>query len=73
MHPLQLSSFSDVTNFSKRGIVFLQGLGDMGTFWLLGKEKFPYKIDLERAGLRVATSTYWKNSNTQENNGNLLV
>ncbi len=60
--------------FSEAEIVFLQGLGDIGTFWLLGKDKFPYNIDLEKAELQVVGSTYWKTDNTHHQlKGNVLV
>lgn len=52
-----------------RGGIPVKGKGIMYTYWLLGKQGFPYRVDLDETTRLAEATTYWRLDNTNAGDG----
>lgn len=53
-----ISNFGEGFDIESRGMITVKGKGNMETFWLLGKQGFPYSISLEETATIADETKY---------------
>lgn len=52
--------YPDTFQFELRGDCNVKGKGKMETYWLIGKQGFPFEVDMEAAKQLEENTSYWR-------------